>query len=901
MILKWLRESSPTASEVTRAPAGQNTPVSTADLVPLAKSVAEAKDPRVEIPLEILLIIQDVLSSRQGFARWYKALARFSNDASLKKSNAKHQHFIKVLERVFEVLRVEYKNRKPNRKKAMPELWDAVGKHSNIYQILELEDIEEDFLQTEPSESAKKSKNQSQSKHEEPAPEYQLEDDEHQEKMFAIWALLHDLHEIRLVNLGAWERHASGECGFFTAVRTADRAVYICVQLSMQLTDAYRDLETYDLLMAFLHLSDRERSPSFTNCKQEDFDAMEELLCEEAYSTLFHFRDLQCFYWCKKRTPQYRLPAERTVPFPKHPFSKALLAIFRDAQDVLPKHNAKGGQDGDALENINSAVDRYTHSLLVLADTGRIGIGMVYATQMHLDIYDQLDGDMTRGLREATKVADCTHSIMNEYTTFCINAPRCIQAHLFHPTVFDRYTPLQSRLEQKGWRIQSTDKGFKSFFLPRDMMRSLPLLAGMQGHKQLRCLQNLGASMLNEGQSLLSLAHLYRAAKERGIVTKDWADVEMLMSSQREQFVRPGSSMSSMAKQYSIALGLPLNKVHFRSGCEPTLPSPDVRAEKTKKFREKADLEHGGTKSWDMNISLGYYSFSDLQTHYEGLKEYLAHGGTIKNTAIAEQFETTKRLTGGQLLSALADIMVEEEQHLHFGYIGFLMSYLALFLEIRKDYHHPSDLMCEVVHDMLWKAASAELRGVSLGKTALVKAGQSIEDFIQQSGDQFSTVNINSCNQSASPEFLQNPLGPVMGEPKHPKSTSGEEADAKAIRDVLNKAHRIHTHKCVDDVMDCSFQYRKVLAGEYAPADAAEVKRGIVDFLTMLNIDPKIVIGNKDGKLTRRQTETLNKSSYNNAEAKGGDISPEDVEKVLKDAVPILFQKDRAPEGFGDT
>lgn len=140
----------------------------------------------------------------------------------------------------------------------------------------------------------------------------------------------------------------------------------------------------------------------------------EQFLCMPAWCAIADVDELLPAVYHRTAEGEEQRNEKPASVFPGHPFSKALLQIIGDLADTvgIPLHGSTNTRE-DA--HILAIADEYTHQLLrYIMLVGRIGnkgvrlpglsSGLLIGTQMYMDLYDILDGQLDRGVMECLPI-----------------------------------------------------------------------------------------------------------------------------------------------------------------------------------------------------------------------------------------------------------------------------------------------------------------------------------------------------------------------------------------------------------------------------------------------------------------------------------------------------------------
>lgn len=190
----------------------------TRELIELAKAIIDTKPP-IEVPREIIKVLQDVIAGREQCAEFYATQA-MNKDTDMAASNEMHGFFIDILKKIQSTLKcgapddeVEKsvkvptdKSKKKSKKRSNPKTDEVQG----LLESLELENNDESYAADQPDQT----------------PEYIL-DDEKDDDAFAPWCFLADLNDIRAWVKTVWENFRDGKVSLMAAGMVTEMAFEI--------------------------------------------------------------------------------------------------------------------------------------------------------------------------------------------------------------------------------------------------------------------------------------------------------------------------------------------------------------------------------------------------------------------------------------------------------------------------------------------------------------------------------------------------------------------------------------------------------------------------------------------------------------------------------------------------
>jgi hypothetical protein len=143
----------------------------------LAQTITESTKPKITVPREIVTIIKTVIALRTDAGLIY---ARLTDKSINDVSNASHQYFISILEKVLKVLAPPSSPSFSNGSQAPAET-----RLANIFEALQLEELSPESDTTKPASTNKKAKSP-------PPQEYEIGDFSTSDSLFAVLGFLKD-------------------------------------------------------------------------------------------------------------------------------------------------------------------------------------------------------------------------------------------------------------------------------------------------------------------------------------------------------------------------------------------------------------------------------------------------------------------------------------------------------------------------------------------------------------------------------------------------------------------------------------------------------------------------------------------------------------------------------------
>ncbi|KAK4630364.1 uncharacterized protein CLAFUR5_07856 [Fulvia fulva] len=690
-LIDWLLES---AARCETRSASQKRPrdkekakVPTRELCNLAQRIVESKKPIIEIRLDILHIAEDVLVARAQFADFYTYLeehARHSadsaNHAALTKSNAGHQHFVKTLRQVYELLRGEHKARQPKHNKKTQELATDAGELINLYRHLDLEEPSEDDFpnNTHAGEAALA-----------PVSEAPLElgkdVEEHDDTAFRAYCLLKDLHSVISYIRSVWQQYATGELSIWIAAKLTESAQ----ELVQSLCDEYKELHpqqgTYEAILDLLNVhslvdnedngiheadqSDAERDvANITSSTTSSISG--DMLLVRPFKALTGFVEAAKALDDSEDMTMAGVDDSRTGSTTS--FAEALTGLPRLLKETFPFIKAFGdAQRNDACTLAVQAVDGYTYKLLNILAGEPIDLATVVGTQICMGVFDAMDGETSRGFLAAkeaiTRGQDSAKAFAQFPDTLSYYAKQYINPDVANAVgrpanavVFEVHEG-----EVMGWTDRPDPKSSYTVSISKAILCALPLLPVLRAYRILFATSTLSSTLCGSTGIAISVAHLHKAGLMAGYIKRPWKDLEMYIKRQNQlgTFLRQGDrSVRSVLNQFGLAIGLTLKQLN-----QLMPPSAPRLAVIQKNLRASRPCRYGDSEH-STRIDNSYLGnpASRMRVLYDTVKRYAATPGGIQDPEIAKQWNATRALEPAQLLKVALEVLVEDKPHMMF-------------------------------------------------------------------------------------------------------------------------------------------------------------------------------------------------------------------------------------------
>lgn len=682
-LLRWLKshahsQSLTGTSSPCKTSKATSSKVNTNELVPWARSLALAK---IEIPLEIIYITKDVISGRRDCLSWYEELARSSDvDPEVLTSNRTHKHFLSQLRAVHDILLDTYQARQPKTQSFASKLDAELEKTKNSFRYLSFEDPTESNVAEATDVNSGSGSEPTQKVAQRPI-DYAL-DDGKEEKSFAIFCLFRDFADLRRQTCNLWLEYKRGDLSFLTVCFLTNTAFQLHSSAAEDFTKSYPDLKSFECILEFSGLVDyllQARTAQYYayNQASEDLtcisDLRDDALCMNAWGALRDFKDISP--WLQTTDAERKRVGSPRVRFPGHRFNKALLCTGTDLVDSV----------SDAMSSPVTAVSNMDVFTLQLVrymsqpDKDAMPIGLVGMTSIYIGIYDVLQDDVEQGLMETERAFNRVHEAAAAFRHFF----RAGEDRLpFAP--IDDVLACTRKLENH-WEFRncsSADQTGVKF--SRRLLGTFPVLGGMHAVKLRQQSHIMSLFYCNSDATLLTLAHLYKASKEQGLLTMSWPSVDYFIANQKKVKqvdrkikafcgdISPSNQTPALsrARQYLMSLGMSLEQAYRATPMDhPEVPSISLATRPSSTSHLLVASEHMAMRAKNLGVAP---NMDEL--HYDIVRRLMKSGQPFEDPIIVEAWQRSKSLTHTQMLVVLQHAMVVSEQDVNTNYLGLFQA-----------------------------------------------------------------------------------------------------------------------------------------------------------------------------------------------------------------------------------
>ena len=248
-------------AKMAAAAAAQTSPISqkkpaiklpTTQIIVQATVVVGCTKPKVTMPISIQTVLQRAIDTRKRCTDWFQSTV-CEGGSNIQESNAKHEYFIQVLQRARDILEPCFQRPKVKEGSDIPQD-DPVAGMSNRFEVLEVEDIEDEDIGVT---TAKGEKQPPQKATKALPATVECDVAPEADVAFIIFCFFEDLHRTQDVILDLWEDYRDGALDLMTASLTTNLALELVRKAEEDiktLFPAHENTEgSYEALTSVLH------------------------------------------------------------------------------------------------------------------------------------------------------------------------------------------------------------------------------------------------------------------------------------------------------------------------------------------------------------------------------------------------------------------------------------------------------------------------------------------------------------------------------------------------------------------------------------------------------------------------------------------------------------------------
>ncbi|PYI18955.1 hypothetical protein BO99DRAFT_459826 [Aspergillus violaceofuscus CBS 115571] len=625
------------------------------DFVDLAEYIAASTKPVVRVPASFVAVLDRAISVRREHGN--KARAKGPASLESRESSDRHEYFIGILEQVRQALQ--------------PRMADNLA---NRFEGLEVQEPSEAFLQAPdapiPAPAADKSE-----------VNYEAERlSDYEEVLFAFSLLLQDLRKIRAIIVRTWKEYKLRTFDLVAVSLMTNCAIDFARHLEEEIQALLNEHGGSIALLVGLYEgicdmvgddpTHRERPGDPLNFRTYN---IAESLFMAAYVFLNSFHPLvdghsflpcreQSFATCDRATDWAQKSARDRFEEDNRVMSE-VLSEFVYLHLLLPQPEPHE--------------DEITRGIRKMFDTHQIPLWLVFASQIFLDIHHCLEGDVVNGFADFTNTAKCIQSSIELNQEFF--------AHLRIVTWPEQYDARIKRFLEflTAWVDSDFTQPAKErhqVWRPSDsfkLMKWHPLFCGILTYYVKARFQDFAMAFQGTWGAIMYTAHLYNALQQEGLLTRHWADMELVLGWHNEIFVgAPPSQQPDFLKQYSLCIGCSAaafarnRRDHARlpeSKAGPRRMKPVAPVSRMFFSRHCEGLAPSGFSESDLETILAKSTIGKGEQQDESRS---TQRGTRSSRSKPTKKRSARQLTIVELLETLRDTVHNEAPEFTFDYLA---------------------------------------------------------------------------------------------------------------------------------------------------------------------------------------------------------------------------------------
>lgn len=558
----------------------KETIVKTREFFPMARTIADAVDSKVVIPLNILKTWRSCITARSTTAKWYEIEADSGRDHD--DSNEKHVYFIDVLKESLQMLVPVAKLQEldKNNFRLPKSSTTPLEQVSNRYAHLEIQDIDEDTYDKLPNVVVEPTKSLQTN---EPKGKFALDElEEMSEYLFMLDCFMADVQNVREQLKQVWENYADAQIDLTTASVTTSIGIEMIKRAEadfLKIKHSYGETfgDSPISMMWFGECCFRQGMKPPSQKPDRQFFVPMSAWKEAQESYLHIFRFLQVY-------------SNGTMPGLEGP--NRIFALTRPAYfgtynpeleyDELPptrQYEQVAALVNDMLVTVGGFVmlaespnDDMLMSGIAYLQQNQISppFWLCFAVQNFVDVHFILKTRSERPYEELRDFALSARRTLKDHQQFLEKHPLAkMRSQDDEEAVHETLREIEEWvLEDKVKQVMNSVKQVAATKKRRvwqdfEVLRMSPVLCGMLKYCYHIQLQWKGISLVND-TGIVTAAHMYNALQQNGYLTKNgekivWDDMEYLLDLHKAEDTFMGQrprSIEDCTKRLALVQGV---------------------------------------------------------------------------------------------------------------------------------------------------------------------------------------------------------------------------------------------------------------------------------------------------------------------------------------------------------
>lgn len=549
------------------------------DFITLAEWIVKAATPPVMVPTSFVSVLDRAIAVRKRHHDWWSSheICSEVNTGNGKEANAKHQFFIRVLERVREILRPAMCKEPASVIGAAitDEKKETSSSLPNLFAGLTVEQPDESLSvhavpQAEPSSSS------------DPQEEYTAgQEQDIEEVYFAVHCLFNDLDNIRRYLMQVWQGYKVGAFDLVAASITTNTAIDFAKRLQDDFKETFPQHTDFEQHIKVLYVQQCLAYGEDYRYKERPDDEMNfniytkvEPLMFSTYMLLSSFIDV---------IESTSLPIYKTGHFGTYNASsnrsqKSARDKFREDKivllEVLPEFCVLA-----RYPKTIPAEDNFTCGMREMIKTKKVSIALVLATQIFLDVHHILRDQIVTGFSDLVKSAQYVANNIERaqefhkdlrVDTWPQSNDQVLRQILERISTWVQSDSVQEMRMSMMKRSVNQVPPSKPFF----MMKQHPLYCGLLSYSIKALALDAAIAFANAWGSILYCAHLYNAVRQEKLLTDVWPDMNLALFMHKTEDMFVGDLPKSCSDYFSrFCLAMGYSASNFAKNKRPGRPA----------------------------------------------------------------------------------------------------------------------------------------------------------------------------------------------------------------------------------------------------------------------------------------------------------------------------------------
>lgn len=657
--------------------------ISLDDFEGVAQYIAGLSKPKVTVPPFILRAATSAIKAREQCSAWFQK--KSYHDETTQQNNERHTHFIRVLERVVEILKScsSKELKEEPRRKDETTVDSDVEKTTTMFSLLEVEmpsiEDEEDVVHT-PSASTEQGRKPTKEKEN---AFYELDEPEDDVLPFVLYCLFEDVHQVGQIVRDIWEEYKAGQINIMTASVVTNTAIDLVRKTEDDVRAAHPQLSSYWPIaenMLEVLVEDHEDTSLTDMPGNPEFLGIVDYTYMQTYMMLFRFQqnsqNKRYPMWTDVYNHEFSTKSRSSLS-PTERYKDDEATLLQTLPEVCLLAGAKSALPAE---------DELLRGIRMVIGGGNIDFWLVFACQTFLDIHHVFKDEVDRAFNDLTVRAKNLKANLTSYFAFSRNmsidtwAPQNEKAlHQILETA-EKWI-LKDGMAELRQAHRGTIAGMPT--PPYKLLKNHPILCGILAFQFTVIIQEAGIYLAGAWGSIIYPAHMYNAARQSGTLSVPWESMEFLIRLHGASSVfagNPPTDFDGYFRRATLMLGY----------------SAQIFARNRR--RERGPVESANGPKGLGDVSPVSITFRDRLAHQgdvdscvanlETLLNEIAQGADPRTSHLRRQFPNRKlKLSIPQLLSLLRTNLEKEAPGLMFNYILMHCQCIRLLRYLKSELH----------------------------------------------------------------------------------------------------------------------------------------------------------------------------------------------------------------------